>query len=143
MLWCPSNLVQRPCGPLIPPRDVSSMTGSPKTLARFHEFKLIRILTWKRSPQRISIGEIPINGFASVQSAPFKIFKTFLLEPARVSRQNCHIISARHFSHPPYKDAWIKFEIFCAGRTAGSTGRLTSGSTCRGKPPAALSTRAG
>ena len=70
-------------------------------------------------------------------------FKTFLLEPARVSRQNCQIISARHFSHPLYKDAWIKFEIFCPGRTAGSTGRLTSGSTCRGKPPAALSTRAG
>ena len=146
-IWIGLKSASEACGPLIPasfvpPRDVSSMTA-PKT---WHDF-----MNSNWSESSTGTGSISIKDFhwrdshqwvASMHSsqrwARSLAFKTFLLDPARIPRQNCQITSTRHTT----KIKMLNLTNF-PGPTAGSTGRLTSASTCKEKPPVALSTRAG
>ena len=145
--WIDLKSASEACGPLIPasfvpPRDVSSMTA-PKT---WHDF-----MNSNWSESLTGTGSISIKDFhwrdshqwvASMHSsqrwARSLAFKTFLLDPARIPRQNCQITSTRHTTNIKK----LNLTNF-PGPTAGSTGRLTSASTCKEKPPVALSTRAG
>ena len=104
-IWIGLKSASEACGPLIPasfvpPRDVSSMTA-PKT---WHDF-----MNSNWSESSTGTGSISIKDFhwrdshqwvASMHSsqrwARSLAFKTFLLDPARIPRQNCQITSTRH-----------------------------------------------